>query len=526
MYITPDTYVKLVRFDVTPEHQLTFLNEQAQRTYFNNLNGLVLSDFTYQRKDNVIRYPALYEDIEKYNYLVYCNEAQSNKYYYCYITGMKYINDEMTEISIKTDVYQTWQFDIIYKTTFIEREHVNDDTIGANTVPESIETGEYIIDTYNSLDQMEHYCYLVQVTENQAGQQFPTIPYYTDLGGIATIGALLVFTDYSSMYTYLSNYHNQDAIFNCYLVPRIFVDHDFTPDPVTGEINHEFAGQSNPIIIHDTAPKPSSLNGYVPKNNKLFTYPYCYLILSNNGGGNNILHYEFFSGNDCEFMIEGVPTINGSIKCSPENYKGTTYNDLEGIMAINFPSLSWNKDNFAQWQLYNGNMNNAKGLLGAGTALASIIAIALSAPTAGASTLLGLTLMGAGGTATLVDAMHQYNYHKEIPDSAQGNIGNGDIQTASGSNKFFYVGMSVKAEFAKKIDDYFSMSGYKVNSLKLPNITGRLNWNYVKTIDCNIEGTEIPEKDIDELKTMFNKGITFWHNISTFRDYSQNNPIV
>ena len=68
-------------------------------------------------------------------------------------------------------------------------------------------------------------------------------------------------------------------------------------------------------------------------------------------------------------------------------------------------------------------------------------------------------------------------------------------------------------------------SGYKVNSLKIPNITGRTNWNYVKTIDCNITG-EIPQEDLQELKDMFDNGVTFWHNSATFLDYSQSNNIV
>lgn len=69
------------------------------------------------------------------------------------------------------------------------------------------------------------------------------------------------------------------------------------------------------------------------------------------------------------------------------------------------------------------------------------------------------------------------------------------------------------------------MYGYKVNNVKLPNITGRRNWNYVKTLDCNLLG-EIPQEDLEELKQIFNNGVTFWHNPSSFLDYSQNNAII
>lgn len=69
------------------------------------------------------------------------------------------------------------------------------------------------------------------------------------------------------------------------------------------------------------------------------------------------------------------------------------------------------------------------------------------------------------------------------------------------------------------------MYGYQVNSLKLPNITGRTNWNYVKTLECNIVGS-LPESGVEELKEIFNNGVTIWHNPATFLDYSQSNSIV
>ena len=85
--------------------------------------------------------------------------------------------------------------------------------------------------------------------------------------------------------------------------------------------------------------------------------------------------------------------------------------------------------------------------------------------------------------------------------------------------------MSIKQEYAKVIDTFFDMFGYKVNIVKLPNLTGRTNWNYVKTIGANIEG-DIPENDLNEIKTIFNNGVTLWHNPSTYLDYSQSNNIL
>ena len=125
----------------------------------------------------------------------------------------------------------------------------------------------------------------------------------------------------------------------------------------------------------------------------------------------------------------------------------------------------------------------------------------------------------------IANTIGQIYEHSLTPNSARGNTNAGDINTCAGNNTFYFYKMSIKQEYAKIIDDYFSAYGYKVNSYKTPNITGRTNWNYVKTIDANITGN-IPQKDLQKIKDILNGGVTFWHNASTFLDYSQSNSIV
>lgn len=67
--------------------------------------------------------------------------------------------------------------------------------------------------------------------------------------------------------------------------------------------------------------------------------------------------------------------------------------------------------------------------------------------------------------------------------------------------------------------------GYKIARVKVPNVTGRQNWNYVKTIDCNFSGN-IPQTDLDIIKNMFNSGVTLWHNPATMYNYNNTNNIV
>lgn len=152
MAITPNTNLRLLKCPIEADNknQINFSNATAQYNYFNSLPKLSVDDddFSYQRKDSVIAYPEHIDSIMQYNYCMYQNENYSNKWFYAFITDMRYENDGLTYISIKTDVFQSWQFDLTFKASFVEREHVNDDTIGLHTVPENLDVGEVIQDGY------------------------------------------------------------------------------------------------------------------------------------------------------------------------------------------------------------------------------------------------------------------------------------------------------------------------------------------------------------------------------------------
>ena len=135
-------------------------------------------------------------------------------------------------------------------------------------------------------------------------------------------------------------------------------------------------------------------------------------------------------------------------------------------------------------------------------------------------------LVGAGTSLlSSIGGVMAQRYQAQVhPDQAKGNTNSSDILI--GWERYYTADcMSIRAEVARTIDDYFTMFGYKVNRVKLPNITGRRNWNYVKTIGCYIHA-DIPQADLEEIKDMFNRGVTFWHNPATFADYSQANDII
>lgn len=59
MLIAPNTDIFLLKcpLELSNKNQLTFENKQKQFEYFSNLEHIELENSTYQRKDNIIRYP-------------------------------------------------------------------------------------------------------------------------------------------------------------------------------------------------------------------------------------------------------------------------------------------------------------------------------------------------------------------------------------------------------------------------------------------------------------------------------------
>ena len=134
--------------------------------------------------------------------------------------------------------------------------------------------------------------------------------------------------------------------------------------------------------------------------------------------------------------------------------------------------LTQNSINVLGATISSDDINVASSFLGAGAGLIS--GIATGNP-------LGIGLSAMSGAQGIAGALMAKKQHNMIPTTVSGSLNSGDVNVASGNNTFHFYKMSIKQEYAKIIDDFFTMYGYQVNSLKVPNITGRTNWNYVKT---------------------------------------------
>lgn len=114
--------------------------------------------------------------------------------------------------------------------------------------------------------------------------------------------------------------------------------------------------------------------------------------------------------------------------------------------------------------------------------------------------------------------------HSKTGSSVGGAIA-GNTEINNNLKDFYLYAMSIKDEFARIIDDYFSLYGYAVHRVKVPNFEGRYTWNYVKTAGCVFKGYDIPLQMQMQLAASLDAGMTFWHTPDNFGDYTQDNSI-
>lgn len=547
MAVTPNTDVYLLKcpLELDNANQINFANATAQYNYFASLPKIEAENFTYQRKDSIIRFPAHIDNLLEYNYVMYRNTSYGSKWFYAYITDMTYINDNMTAVTIKTDVWQTWCFGLSFKKSFVEREHVSNDAIGAHTVPENIQYGDYICNaeyTYSAGsgtdgDITNPKVYVCMQTTHDFGVSTTNEKIYNGVYQGAYVYAfkynLSGLQDIQTVLMNLDALGKGDTVVSLFLVPADIATWHAETIPLrdsggnqTGTVGAYTPTASwNCKLMHLVSlPINTTINGYTPHNKKLFVAPYNYIQVSNHVGQASEFNYEdFTTPSNPQFNVFGAFTQGCSYITTPMDYKkvGSTgiwnFTDY-AVVGAKFPQLSWLSDFYLNWQAQNG-VNLAV------QATQSAIQFGLST----ASIATGRNTEASFSINNLLEDVTnialQDRQAKLVPDNLKGNVSAGDVIFSMNQYGFTYRKMSIKAEYARLIDNYFDMFGYKVNESKIPQYTSRSNWNYIRTKGIAIEAT-MPQRDLQEIKDMFNAGVTMWHNPATFLDYSQSNNIV
>lgn len=364
----------------TPEKQFNF--------FMDNYDHIEFNDYTYQRKDGTVVVTGSYDDLRLYNYLIYRNGNVGNKskYIYCFITSLGYLNDNATSITFETDVIQTWRFEIErnFLPSFIAYEHrpqwyketsIDDNQRPCiNTQPENLEIGtdlvsekQYFMKITNNtsyaiiamtsdLNGSDSYSFGVLGSPSQLN--YYVIPFNTQTGlDIKTINIDGQATTISGLSEIMDAIRKDEKLVGkcvsitinnslCGItynngVPnfksKYYLKHNYDK---FSAISVSLSTYNSMISNNDTDYITYNLNGSIDsfigynRFTKLYTYPYSYILLSDNNGTSKVFKNELWKDpRDIQFISIGCPS-SSKINIIPKNYKVNNDNTHSSLINL------------------------------------------------------------------------------------------------------------------------------------------------------------------------------------------------
>lgn len=264
------------------------------------------------------------------------------------------------------------------------------------------------------------------------------------------------------------------------------------------------------------------------EESKLLMYPYAFTILDDFKGNRVVLRNEYIDSDTIEVSVMGSMGLSNKVAYIPKNYLtqnigspvDQTLVAIEKAMIDNTPHdvsiindmlaafLQGNKNslqNQANTIVFNGVVDTIGNVIGGiGSAVSGnglgVAASGVNAVKGGGNAVLQLQ----GLQAKIKDINNQPPSLSKLGSNTAFEYGN--LYTG-----FWVISKQIKPEYRKKLADFFKLYGYKVNEVKTPNFHTRQSWNYIQTISCHITGN-FNNEDLQELKNIFDNGITLWHN--------------
>lgn len=530
MYIEPNTNIKLlsnVPIESSYNHTLYFATESAQSAYFTSLQKYNLTNYSYQRKGRgIARVGMLADNLFDCNYMMFQNTSFGNKWFYAFITSVEYVSNNVSEITFEIDVIQTWLFDFTLGQCFVEREHSSTDNIGDNILPEPVEIGEYMFSGYEKLtDTLDTLAIVVGVADVTGGTVSGSV--YDNVYSGVKYRAFNT-GDISSVNNYLTSFvESPDSVVVMYMCPAMAIVPGGNLDYGGVDVPTRGSALSTDIQVDGVTAGVDDFDGYVPKNNKLYTYPYNFLHVDTAGANALSLRYEFFTYPNLIFL-EVCPNVSPPVKVvlKPRQYKGISATEQtplhsESITLDNYPQCSWNMDAYKVW------LSQNMTPLGVKTAQ-SVLTSAVKGGAGGAVGGPAGAIVGAaaGGVSSLLSSAVNIfvdNYTASIAaDLCKGNINSGNNAIANDCQNFYKARCHITNNYARAVDDFFSVFGYATKRVKTPNTHARPHWTYVKTVGCVVTGS-VPADDERKICNIHDSGITYWMNGSEVGNYTLDN---
>lgn len=558
MHIQPETVVELykgIECDANYENTYWFNSVSEQNSFFTNKQHTTFQHLTFQRLyKNVVRINAHLGDVYNVNYMRFQNPTFGGKWFYAFVLKCDYVNAETVDVYYKIDDMQTWfpyidksekqymlRMHDIHDYMCTDSNHRND----VNTEDEPVDCSDTMILSSTKLESLTTNFKLILGHMKNGLTPADTIEtgsfncckfevYNFDFAGIQQL--------LDQVNSYVAN-DSVSSIIGCWIVPAVLYTADYheeyyyTPD--------------------------ASFGTYVPKNKKLFTYPYTYMIVDS-GSDKKEYRFENFensSSNNSSFIgrfqfnMIGKVTLKPEAFMFPENYEswnaaGQAVNRdyaCKGVMLTDFPIVALPIDSImatiaqlnatqytTAWDIGKNVSNVLGSIAGVGTGTPDTkegidgtrIPTGTSSSTPSIPGISQLFQAITGLMDTAVNKMQSVNNGLRKSGEMFGVSANNGVLFYSGNKSFHFYQIGLSPRSAKRIDDFFSKYGYAQNkSFPLTDVTHRSAFCYVQTQNANLSGN-VPADSLNEIENALNKGIWFWHDKNHVGQYDITNNIV
>ena len=269
---------------------------------------------------------------------------------------------------------------------------------------------------------------------------------------------------------------------------------------------------------------------------RLYNYPYSFAMISDHLNPPMEVKYHLVPSNTATLKVRNTISDRCSYGLFIEGYKGDSEGKMEALVSGDAHELPCSSSAYNQWFASNKNQTNQQvqhvmqnSFLTKQTNSKGLITGMIG--TMSNTSLNPMSIIGAG--ANMVDSYFNYEATNkradlDIQQAIQNKIAqNQDLFStpntliSMGSDVYYGLDVGNKKvslyrfglhnEQLKKLGDYFAMFGYKQNKILTPNIRNRYYYNYIKTVGANLKSNNIPRHHFEQLKAIFDKGVTVWN---------------
>ncbi len=492
---------------------------------------------TYTRVNNEskIRVGINAEYLYTCNYMSWQNNGfgKAGMMFFAFIVNVEYINNNCTEITYLIDDMSTWFPYCELKECYVERETPVTDNLYEHLEPENLAIGELTETDNATILDLGKTKVLFMASTDVNGDRREEDETFSELSWVNGIKSALCYavydcessSDMEDLYQLINDYSNNGQAENIIAIMLV-------PEFVTENIRDPNFGGAYALKSWELT-APTDVDGYVPKNKKLFTYPFSKLVLTNNAGGTKEYKYENFLGGVIEFVVSGCCFGTPTVQVEPQLYLNHLGVDNDqSLLLTNFPQAPCFNDTYRAYMAQNKNSLASQATLGVLSSIVTIAAgIGLTAASGGilaplsAAQVAGFGAMGGGfmgALSSVVKPLAKEADAQNLPVQISGLTQADAMNLVRGVTHIQAKYMSVKRQYAEMIDSYFSAFGYTCNKVKTPNISGRKVWNYTKTQGSCVVGNA-PATALKNINDIFDHGVRFWYDPNDIGNYSKNN---